>query len=124
MLLRDEIRVLKTMGFITHWQDERKKANLLGNYWCNIFLQQVASKGKYSMDELRHTLPSEFVSLLKGSRVSKQELKKRLKGSLYFVFASGQEGIITGRPYKKLWNHLERMNHPGSIKELRGIQGC
>jgi len=118
---RDEIRVLKSMGFITHWQDERKKANLLGNYWCNIFLLKIAEKGKYSMDELRHLLPSEFASLLKGGWISKQELKKRLKGSLYFVFVSGQEGIITGTPYKKLWNYLKQMNHPGRVKELRGI---
>jgi len=126
---KNEIRILKSFGFISYWQDERKKANLLGNYWCNNFLQLVAKQSEYSFTQLQQALPDELIDIIKKKKktVTVNELKCRIKGSMYAVFAAGDEAITSAAWYKKIYQVILNTSLPSSSKRLTGMPaspGC
>ncbi|MFA6098894.1 MAG: PEP-utilizing enzyme [Patescibacteria group bacterium] len=120
-LSKEEIKKLKRIGFAAHWQDERKVANLLGNYWCNRFISQVTKISNLSVSEAQHLIPQEFIASIKGKKIVRADLKKRISGMLYYVFADGQEGILTGRQLAAIWKIINEMNLKSGVNELKGI---
>ncbi|MFA6908413.1 MAG: PEP-utilizing enzyme [Patescibacteria group bacterium] len=112
---------LQLIGFSAHWQDQRKAANLVANYWCNHFLSLVAKKSKVSLMDMKHLITPELFAYVKGTPIPKSELHKRIPGSFYAVFSKGDEYIFSGVAYKKMWKKIYEHNHPGEIKELKGI---
>ncbi|MBU1976041.1 MAG: hypothetical protein KKG59_06580 [Nanoarchaeota archaeon] len=61
------------------WQDKRKQANLIGNYWINEFIKVATTMTGLSVPFMQHMHPDEFMELLKTGKVDKKEINARQK---------------------------------------------
>lgn len=121
LLTAKERQYLKAIGFAAAWQDDRKRANLWGNYECNRFLSYFAKKYRYHLIDLQHLIPPELISLIRGGKLKVRFLKSRLRGCLYYVFPDHSEGVLIGEEFRQVWRMIKEMNYPYQAKELKGI---
>ena len=120
-LTTTEIKILRSIGFAGHWQDERKQANLIANYWCQKFISVFAKQLGYTRTEIWHLTPDELFAVYRGRRVASAELKRRKNGCLYYAFTNGAEGIVSGQQYERIWKRISGMNVPANTTVLHGI---
>ncbi|MFA5107050.1 MAG: PEP-utilizing enzyme [Patescibacteria group bacterium] len=120
-LTTTEIKILRSIGFAGHWQDERKQANLIANYWCQKFISVFAKQLGHTRTEIWHLRPAELFAAYRRRRVASAELKRRKRGCLYYTFTNGAEGMVSGRQYERIWKRISDMNVPANATVLRGI---
>lgn len=121
-LTRREIEWLQGVGFAASWQDDRKQANLLGNYWGNAFLQVASKKLSWPFASLQFILPQELIVLLSGATpVTQLEAEKRMKASFYAVFPTGEESFVAGKQARQLMRRVLSANVPSSGAKIQGI---
>lgn len=120
-LTGNEIRILKSIGFAGHWQDERKRANLIANYWCQRFISQFARQLRYSVSEIWHLTPRELFAAYRGKRVSIVELRRRKQISVSYDLKNGREGIGSDSNHLEVWKRIQAQNLPMRANALTGI---
>ena len=92
---------------MTDWRDERKAYSMKINYFAYLFLCELSKRTKISIKYLDflEALEVKSISYLKSI---KENIKKRQKGSIYYVY--GKEGVkwFIGEEAKELHNLLDR----------------
>lgn len=116
-----EIKILRSIGFAGHWQDERKQANLIANYWCQKFIGIFARRLGCTKTEIWHLTPGELFAAYRGQRIARAELRRRKSGCIYYTFANGAEDVASGQTYERIWKRIASMNVPKNATVLHGI---
>ncbi|MDD5342287.1 MAG: PEP-utilizing enzyme [Patescibacteria group bacterium] len=116
-----EMRALKSVGWAGHWQDERKQANLIANYWCQKFIKLFAKELGYTVSEIWHLTPHELFRAYRGKKVLRPELQRRISGCAYITFVDGQEIMMSGRRYEACWRRIAGLNLPTQTTVFSGI---
>lgn len=120
-LTAKEIAILKSIGFAGHWQDERKRANLIANYWCQRFIRLFAKELHCPVGDVWHMTQRELFAAYRGKRVPKDELQRRKSWSFYYVIKDGREAMVSQLKYRKIWNAIRSQNLPQAASTLSGI---
>ena len=120
---KDEERILKWSSILAWWQDQRKKANLIADYWLNEFLKKIGERYNYSLIELQHTDFNEILGLLEGKKISKSVIKTRMKECFHYILPDGSIGLIEGKEATKIKNKLLVTKDETDLWELRGLSG-
>lgn len=98
---RADQKKLDWLGFIAAWQDRRKQANLIANYWLNELMKLGASQLGVSLLACQFLLPDEFVRALKRKRFPGRMVQERLKGCTHIQLQGGTSGMITGKDHER-----------------------
>lgn len=96
----NDIITLKLLGKIAGLQDQRKKANLIANYWLFEFLKIIAKREKTPVSLLKFASLWEVIELLNTGNVDMKEISKRKKGCMNIVFKGKREYWLTGANYQ------------------------
>jgi phosphohistidine swiveling domain-containing protein len=59
------------------WQDERKKGTFWATHYFSLFIEEIAQRTKYSLDQLKYAFPPEMAEILEES-IEPTELDKRI----------------------------------------------
>ena len=105
----------------TIFQDDRKRNNLIGNYFLLHFAKIISKLTKFSETELRYATPLEVINILNGKRVNKTTLKDRSKTCVFYITPINRY-IQGGKVGDTLYKMLDSPNkgNKDSI-ELKGI---
>lgn len=110
---------IKTLSFVTTWQDERKKNILVGVDYNDLLLEELSKRLKIEIELLRYLFPTEI-----SSEINREKLIERRNGCLILHTKDGAN-IITGEKYNLLWKNLslasDASNNGGQIKEIHGM---
>lgn len=61
-------RLIKLIEMTTHWQDQRKMANMMANYWIHTLNKEVARRKKISFNAIENFSPYEIMDLIIGTK--------------------------------------------------------
>jgi phosphohistidine swiveling domain-containing protein len=111
----DLINRLKTIEFLTIWQDERKKYILLGVDYTEKLLLELSTRIKIPLELLRYSIPGEINERLKTIR---HILEGRREGSIYIETPETTE-VYTESNYEKALDLLKREENT-DIKSING----
>ncbi len=117
---KKEFQTLYWASIISWWQDARKKANLIADYWMNEFLKQIAIEYRYSFIELQHAEVPEILALLDGKKISKALLRKRMEFSMHYVTPESRSAILVGEEALALKRSLITEKATKHVGEVRG----
>lgn len=110
---------LKILDMFSHWQDQRKQANMIGNWIIDQFLKELSKRLKVNYWLLKHAIEPEIVKMIKTKRVNKELLKKRLKFSA-LVVTPNYVKILAYPESLKLYQRMfpQKAN---KVKEIKGV---
>lgn len=123
--LIDEIDLpeqLQTLMYITDkfnaWQDERKKGTFFATHYVSQLLDSIAKKTKYTLEQLKYTVPSEIKEIV-SEIIGSGELDKRRKHCMV-MWVGDEYEIITNTSLIKT---LDEIGTGKNIQttELRGL---
>jgi len=116
-----DLDILKFLGQSASWQDMRKKANILSNYWLRAYLQAITKKFKLSVADLEYSSVQEVLRLLETGRIDIKAVRARQRG-LFFVTFRRRDYWLTGADYRRVKSRLESLTAGGGLgrKMLRG----
>lgn len=125
LFTEDEARMLDWCSKIAWWQDQRKKANLIADYWLNEFIKRIAEKYRYSILQIQHAEIPEIFDLFKGIPIEKEILETRMKYSLHCIDTNGDSRLIEGDEAKMLRDALlpEETYEEGQLRGMTGAVG-
>lgn len=98
-ILKKDKDLLIHLGRIAGLQDERKKANLIANYWLMEFVKIVAKAEGISTNQLQMASFMEIVDFFMGEKISQVELFERAKNCMIVTFKNGRDYYLTGKDY-------------------------
>jgi phosphohistidine swiveling domain-containing protein len=120
---RKEKILLRWCSIISWWQDQRKKANLMADYWMNEFLRMAAERYGYTFEEMQHTEVPELIALFDGKRIRRPVLKQRMKCAMHFVDPAGNTGLVSGQQALDIKNRLLPEKEEAAVNYFRGMTG-
>ena len=86
---------------LAHWQDRRKRANLVADHWGHVFLAKASLQLNIPFKELQFALFNEVQQLLAGKKLD-LPLKERMTGCAHVCTRGGEHYIITGPVFHDL----------------------
>ncbi|MBU3906446.1 hypothetical protein KKC83_06090 [Patescibacteria group bacterium] len=101
-----DINTLKLFGKIALLHDDRKKANMIANYWLIEYAKHISKRTGVSISVLKFASLWELVDLLNGKIISIKKIAKRRKGCMR-INIPGREYWLTGREYKKFFKKID-----------------
>jgi len=115
-----DAETLKVFRVGAWWHDERKKINLIGNYWLNEFLKTIAIKTGTSLKTLQYAVyPTELLNAVDGNIDETLLKKRRTKLFVNVFFANGTLFLLTGRQAENAYRALDRKQEIAS--EVKGV---
>jgi len=93
--------------------------------WFGV-VGELARRFKVSFDDLMCAMPEEIYAWLHGKSIPRDELKKRRRGSLLYVYTTKGYSLllVKGRAYNKLLNGFLGGGCGYGIAEIRGTTAC
>lgn len=103
---KEDISTLKLLGKIAQLHDERKKANMIANYWLIEYLKNISKRTDISISILKLASLWELVDLLNGKKIFVEQITKRKRGCMR-INIPGKEYWLTGREYKEFKKKID-----------------
>lgn len=77
--------LIKLLDEYAHWQDMRKRANLIADHYVTLFLEEIGRRKNILFETLYFTTPEEIEDLLNGNSLDwdKIELRKKINGTKF-----------------------------------------
>ena len=123
---KNDVYLLKKLGEFAEMHDQRKKINLIANYWLLEFLKRIAKKAKTEFDLLKFASFSEIIDLINGKRINKKNLLLRRKKCFIITVKGGKEYWLTGKDYnfvKSLISKKTKIRKKNTFKGLTANRG-
>ncbi len=110
---------LKILDMFSHWQDQRKQANMIGNWIIDQFLRELSKRLKVNYWLLKHAIEPELIDIIKTKKVNQDLLKRRLKFSVIAVTPKSVDVLA----YPKSAKLYQRMfpQKANNVKEIKGV---
>jgi len=109
---------LDILDKFSYWQDQRKQANMIGNWVVDQFLRELTKRYKVNYWLLKHATEVEIVEMIKTEKVDKVLLKKRLKFSVLVVTPKS----VSVLAYPKSVKLYQKM-FPHSVNKIKTLVG-
>lgn len=119
----------KTTRFFSAWGDfmvtkvYRRYAQLFALYKTTFILEEIARRGGLSLKEVRFMTSQEIKEVLFNGKVNKEEIKSRVKFSLYYT-AKDTELYYNGQEAERIVKEHIQKNDDQEVTELKGQCGC
>ena len=88
---------IKLIEITMYWQDKRKKANMIANYWLHTLNSEIARRTKVELSAIECLTPHEIINIFKNKKPL-AEVDKRQKR--FGIISIG--GKILNIPYEKI----------------------
>lgn len=118
-----ERQILRWCSILSWWQDQRKKANLKGDYWLNQFLRRIGKEYDYSLIQMQHTDIPEVLELFEGKRINKTLLNDRMQAVMHYVDPDGHRGFLSREEAIPLMELMIKKRNDCKVTDFRGITG-
>lgn len=112
--------LLKISEDFTYWQDERKKATYFNIHMGCVLLGEVSKRFGYAVEELKYATASEIETIFSSKQPSKDELKKRMKNSVFVISSKGY-AVETGPTVKIVRDLMWKKQQKKKIADFRGL---
>lgn len=109
-------RLIKLIEMTTYWQDQRKMANMMANYWIHTLNKEVARRKKISFNEIENISPYEIMDLIIKNKKSLNVGKNRRVGII------GTNKSVINIPSEKI-KEIEEIIEGANIKDKNIIHG-
>lgn len=118
---REDITTLKMLGEMAQLHDQRKKANMIANYWLIEYLKKISKKTGVPYSILQLASLWEVIDLLNNKNVNLTKISKRINGCMIVNINGRKEYWLTGQNYKKFRNKIGHLiNTEDNIKCVKG----
>lgn len=105
----------------TYWQDDRKKRTFWMTHYGFRFLEEIAKRTKYDLEELKFMVYPEIVSVLSEEPlVSKEEARERIKGCLFYHKGDEYE-IVYGKEVEEYKKAIFEKDNNENVNDFRGM---
>lgn len=122
-LSEDNIKFFSAWGDFMVTKIYRRYAQLLALYKTTFILEEIASRIKVTLKELRFMKSSEIKNALFNNIINREEIKKRVEFSLYYT-AKGVEEYYIGEEAKSIVETYIQKKENLEVSELHGQCGC
>ncbi|NQU98798.1 hypothetical protein HQ533_04980 [Candidatus Woesearchaeota archaeon] len=114
----EEVTQVKLIRLATTLQDDRKKNNLMGDYYLLTFIKEIERRTDYNYRELCYTTIEEMKRILDGEKVS--DMKDRLDYCVKMVNWDCNQNL-GGEEAKEMFDILENIDQvKEDITEVKG----
>ena len=118
--LSEEFKVVIEMSEIHgHWQDLRKRANLIGHGHIKKFLKRASCILNCSYEDLTLLTIKEFEEVLSKKKVNWEEIRER-KENVVVIYSPNQNYIYVKEEAKKFKEILEKKMKTSHVNDFRG----
>lgn len=111
--------LLKISEDFTWWQDERKRATYINIDLGTKILAEVAKRAGYTVEELKHAVPSELVDILIKHLPTRKELVSRMQS--VFVVTRDWLYIARGQEMKDIKKAMFGDKKQEQLMDFRGL---
>jgi len=116
-------RFFKAWGDFMVTKIYRRYAQLFALYKTTYILEEIADRIGLTIKELRFMTSKEIKQALLSDKVDKEEIKSRVKFSLYYT-TKDTEVYYSGSKAKEIVERYIQKEVTGEVKELKGQCGC
>ena len=103
------------------WADNRKKYNLIADYYIYQFLKEASRRSHLPVSLLRNMHPQQLPKALEG-KVDVKDLKEKEEAYL-FLLEGGKVRLFQGRQAKEKIKNLQKLDINKQTNEIRGKCG-
>ncbi|HLC64493.1 MAG TPA: hypothetical protein VJI46_00045, partial [Candidatus Nanoarchaeia archaeon] len=97
---KNDVSLLRQLGLVGWWHDQRKRANLIGLHYHHLFIQKMAEKIGENPETLGYLSAVEFKKLILRRKIDFKDIKKRKNGFAYVLLKGSSEWVGVGEEYK------------------------
>ncbi len=116
----EKFRIVVEMSEVHgHWQDLRKKANLIGHGYIKEFLDRASELLGISYENLALLTVEEFESVISEEKVDWEEIKKRQK-LVGVIYTKDEDFIYVGKEAERFKEILEQKMKIHHVNDFRG----
>lgn len=119
------VSTYKLLEILAQWQDQRKNMTLVGNFYLNELVKQIAKSKKLPLTEVRYMRPEEIKELLLEDKlIDKKILRARRRLSVW-IGMKDKEWWFTEERAKKIQKMIfkEKVAHQKSISGMPASPG-
>ncbi len=113
-------RRMESIGIISWWHDQRKRANLVGLHYQNLFIIAASKHHRVHYDDLLLFTPPEFLNLVNGKQVHIDEIRKRRKGLAWCLIKESSDWVGVEKEFDYCKKILFKSTNSASL-EVTGL---
>ena len=111
------VTLLNITDRFSYWQDERKRGTFWATHYFSLFLDEISTRTKYSLQELKYAMPPEMSEVIE-EKIEPKILQQRFEGC-FIIWTLDNFDIITD---EKIINEIITKEKKKEIeKEIRGM---
>ena len=116
----NEFKRLEWISKIAWWHDRRKRANLVADYYGDLFVGMLSKKHKIPKLLLQFADFHEIRDLIKGKKLNTEILESRTKGCSHIYFLNAKFLLFEGDNHQRIRDIVFKKQDTENIKMFRG----